>query len=355
MDTNALQAARVEQARRARQMTEREVVDALAAGSNRFWRGGPLFKPETEREWADLALLLDVNEAWLRGEDAPMEREHQGFDVEVRDPQPVTAAAVAALAERHWTHVHRSLPKISEPLTDRPKFGRFEPADLTPYMEALDRHAKELAAMVQTEEGEGGDYEAEDAVDALRQASWTIPPVGTLGRPDPLPGLPEALDLLRELRAQGWDVVRAVAPSFFATPDGLWRWAPADEKVDDDREERLESLLADLQESMWGDLDDAMQSGAGGDVGLSIRAAGIADRLVDILKEVPPTEMQNVPWRLVTGGVYEDLTGVQSIEVEKFVAGKAGTVMAAYLHGDYSTKVRQELREISGHQIDEDF
>lgn len=46
-----------------------------------------------------------------------------------------------------------------------------------------------------------------DLIKALREASWRIEHVG--GRPDPLPGLPEARDLLNKLRELGWTVIRA--------------------------------------------------------------------------------------------------------------------------------------------------
>lgn len=45
-----------------------------------------------------------------------------------------------------------------------------------------------------------------DLVEALREASWRIEHMG--GRPDPLPGLPEARDLLNKLRELGWTVTR---------------------------------------------------------------------------------------------------------------------------------------------------
>ncbi len=48
----------------------------------------------------------------------------------------------------------------------------------------------------------------DDAVAALREASWSIPRLGDGERPDPLPGLPEARDMLRSLQAIGWAVVR---------------------------------------------------------------------------------------------------------------------------------------------------
>ena len=70
-----------------------------------------------------------------------------------------------------------------------------------------------------------------EAVEAIRDASWSIPPrcrcrtgtphqqsdacfVGhaTAAKPDPLPGLPESRDLLHSLRAKGWDLVKRVIP-----------------------------------------------------------------------------------------------------------------------------------------------
>ena len=45
-----------------------------------------------------------------------------------------------------------------------------------------------------------------ELIDALREASWRIEHMG--GRPDPLPGLPEARDLLNKLRELGWTVAR---------------------------------------------------------------------------------------------------------------------------------------------------
>lgn len=45
-----------------------------------------------------------------------------------------------------------------------------------------------------------------ELIDALREASWRIEHMG--GRPDPLPGLPEARDLLNKLRELGWTVIR---------------------------------------------------------------------------------------------------------------------------------------------------
>lgn len=47
-----------------------------------------------------------------------------------------------------------------------------------------------------------------EAVDALRNASWNIPRLDNSERPDPLPGLPEARDLLTALHEAGFDVVR---------------------------------------------------------------------------------------------------------------------------------------------------
>ena len=47
-----------------------------------------------------------------------------------------------------------------------------------------------------------------EAVDALRKASWNVPRLAGVSRPDPLPGLPEARDLLIALREAGFDVVR---------------------------------------------------------------------------------------------------------------------------------------------------
>ena len=46
-----------------------------------------------------------------------------------------------------------------------------------------------------------------ELIDALREASWLIENSGE--RPDPLPGLPEARDLLNKLRELGWTVIRA--------------------------------------------------------------------------------------------------------------------------------------------------
>ena len=45
-----------------------------------------------------------------------------------------------------------------------------------------------------------------ELIDALREASWLIENSGE--RPDPLPGLPEARDLLNKLRELGWTVIR---------------------------------------------------------------------------------------------------------------------------------------------------
>ena len=45
-----------------------------------------------------------------------------------------------------------------------------------------------------------------EAVQAIRSASYNIHHAGE--RMDPLPGLPEATDLLEKLREQGWDVTR---------------------------------------------------------------------------------------------------------------------------------------------------
>lgn len=45
-----------------------------------------------------------------------------------------------------------------------------------------------------------------ELIEALREASWRIEHMG--GRPDPLPGLPEARDLLNKLRELGWTVIR---------------------------------------------------------------------------------------------------------------------------------------------------
>lgn len=110
------------------------------------------FSDLPDEAWSDLALLLDVNEAWLRGEDAPMERQHvltatgSGFNVEWRDPEPPTLKGyVEALAATHDSY------SIPHRFTAGQKF---EQADLTPYIEALDLHAEEIAAMVQAEEGE---------------------------------------------------------------------------------------------------------------------------------------------------------------------------------------------------------
>ena len=50
-----------------------------------------------------------------------------------------------------------------------------------------------------------------EAVHALRTASWNIPRLGGGPRPDPLPGLPEARELLTALREAGFDVVRKEA------------------------------------------------------------------------------------------------------------------------------------------------
>ena len=48
-----------------------------------------------------------------------------------------------------------------------------------------------------------------EAVEAIREASWSIPPShATAAKPDPLPGLPESRDLLHSLRAKGWDLVK---------------------------------------------------------------------------------------------------------------------------------------------------
>ena len=47
-----------------------------------------------------------------------------------------------------------------------------------------------------------------DAANALRDASWNVPRLADGSRPDPLPGLPEARDLLTALREAGFDVVR---------------------------------------------------------------------------------------------------------------------------------------------------
>lgn len=46
-----------------------------------------------------------------------------------------------------------------------------------------------------------------DLIEALREASRRIEHMS--GRPDPLPGLPEARDLLNKLRELGWTVIRA--------------------------------------------------------------------------------------------------------------------------------------------------
>ena len=52
-----------------------------------------------------------------------------------------------------------------------------------------------------------------EAVEAIRDASWSIPPShATAAKPDPLPGLPESRDLLHSLRAKGWDLVKRVIP-----------------------------------------------------------------------------------------------------------------------------------------------
>ena len=45
-----------------------------------------------------------------------------------------------------------------------------------------------------------------ELINALREASWRIEHMGA--RPDPLPGLREARDLLTELRELGWTVIR---------------------------------------------------------------------------------------------------------------------------------------------------
>lgn len=45
-----------------------------------------------------------------------------------------------------------------------------------------------------------------EPIEALREASWRIEHMGA--RPDPLPGLPEARDLLTELQELGWTVIR---------------------------------------------------------------------------------------------------------------------------------------------------
>ena len=48
-----------------------------------------------------------------------------------------------------------------------------------------------------------------EAVEAIREASWSIPPLhAAAAKPDPLPGLPESRDLLTSLRARGWDLVK---------------------------------------------------------------------------------------------------------------------------------------------------
>ena len=58
-----------------------------------------------------------------------------------------------------------------------------------------------------------------EAVEAIREASWSIPPkyltwdpnvkkIVSAAKPDPLPGLPESRDLLHSLRAKGWDLVK---------------------------------------------------------------------------------------------------------------------------------------------------
>lgn len=48
-----------------------------------------------------------------------------------------------------------------------------------------------------------------EAVEAIREASWSIPPShAAAAKPDPLPGLPESRDLLTSLRARGWDLVK---------------------------------------------------------------------------------------------------------------------------------------------------
>lgn len=46
-----------------------------------------------------------------------------------------------------------------------------------------------------------------EAVYALRDASWNVPRFADGSRPDPLPGLPEARELLTALREVGFDVV----------------------------------------------------------------------------------------------------------------------------------------------------
>lgn len=47
-----------------------------------------------------------------------------------------------------------------------------------------------------------------EAANALRDASLNVPRLADGSRPDPLPGLPEARDLLAALREAGWAVVR---------------------------------------------------------------------------------------------------------------------------------------------------
>ena len=58
-----------------------------------------------------------------------------------------------------------------------------------------------------------------EAVEAIREASWSIPSkyltwdtnvkkIVPAAKPDPLPGLPESRDLLHSLRAKGWDLVK---------------------------------------------------------------------------------------------------------------------------------------------------
>ena len=47
-----------------------------------------------------------------------------------------------------------------------------------------------------------------EAANALRDASWNVPRLADGSRPDPLPGLPEARDLLTALHEHGWTVTR---------------------------------------------------------------------------------------------------------------------------------------------------